>query len=1447
MKKTLLLLLLLPFFGFAQALNGTYTINSGNAAPFNTLQNAITRINSVGVSGPVVFLLNQDQNITSTITINQFSGTSATNTLTIKPASGSTVIISGSVAGAMIAFNGADNIIIDGNDSTTDNRLRIYNTYNASPETTKAGISLYDNANNNIVRNLTIQLNVVDTTKDVYTVGVFAGGNSLGNSGNNSNNTISKVTFTNVSQAVFVEGQNSNNTTNWTISENTIGSTADATKPSLGIYLNNVNGYTINKNVISGIRKNSNYNSRTASGITILGSTSGTISNNKISDIVNNLFNNGSSTAGIFIDNNTNISIYNNIISNVYNTTTDNNDYNYHNKGQGVYIKSGTGYNIYHNTIVMNYANAGAYSSCLYLEGGSNYNIRNNIFYNSQSSGTQYTLFSAVGITTLNYNCHYVTNNTSHFNAKISGQATTSFADWKTNTGKDANSVNSAPVFLSDFHLNTTNTANNSLAGQSISIVTTDIDGEARVKPYMGADEIVACTPAGDQTTFGTNSWIGYVYNWTGANPNPATPSTLPISATSTYIGTVTENALFDRNIGNGAVNGVTRNINCDTPPTDNFFVRYKMRTTTAAGVYNFTIGADDGVRLYIDGTLVNVAPTNSYTGHGYNSYAAQVTLNAGAHDFVLEYFEIGGSGRVSISYGIISTVLGSTNPPGIDKWNVYGYTLANLALPPYSYAGSYVDNNLNIATTAFWNKAVSPSSATGWSGAPVPVDNFTISYKRKGFPCGRYRIVVANCDDNLQIYRNGTLIYTAGGNINNNTTAVNNTTYDLGADSEIEVRLQEDAGDALMNVNFIASTASGDAANAPTASATKQPSCGDNTGTITVTSPAASTGFTYSINGTDYTNTTGVFSGLTAGSFNVTVKNTSTGCISPATVVVINTPTGKVWNGSTNTSWNTPSNWTPSGVPSSTDCVEIPNVAVKPNLAANTGTYYAYSLTINDKGSLTVGSSNTLQVTNAVKVVGDGELIFENNASLIQTTNATNSGNMTYKRTTQPVRRYDFTYWSAPVTFESNYKLKDLSPNTLGDKYYYYDAATAAWKIDYNGGKTMALAQGYSVRAPQTYDINGSGQTYTATFKGVPNNGDIDAATTNAKWNLIGNPYPSAVDAETFIKQNFTLNGVETGALYFWTHKSLPSSAVAGDAKYNYTSDDYAVFNLTGHVVTHNSTVVGDGFIASGQAFFVKPTGTKSIIFNNNMRVGGKNGQFFKTGTEKTADTEKNRLWLNFSSEQGAFKQALLGYMEGATNGIDLNYDATTMSGNSYVDFYTISNAKKLTIQARALPFTDTEEIPLGYKTTVAGDFTIAIDHVDGLFTDQAVYLEDKTTGKIQDLRAGNYTFTSAVGTFTDRFVLKYTNKTLGTGDFETSNESVLISVKDKVINITSSQENIKEVLIYNIAGQQLYIKNKINSSEHQISNLQSGEQVLLAKVTMENGYTVTKKVIFH
>ena len=72
----------------------------------------------------------------------------------------------------------------------------------------------------------------------------------------------------------------------------------------------------------------------------------------------------------------------------------------------------------------------------------------------------------------------------------------------------------------------------------------------------------------------------------------------------------------------------------------------------------------------------------------------------------------------------------------------------------------------------------------------------------------------------------------------------------------------------------------------APTASATAQPTCVVATGTIAVSS--STTGFTFSIDGINYINTTGIFTPVAIGTYSLTARNTS-GCASTATSVTIN------------------------------------------------------------------------------------------------------------------------------------------------------------------------------------------------------------------------------------------------------------------------------------------------------------------------------------------------------------------------------------------------------------------------------------------------------------------------------------------------------------------------------------------------------------------------------
>ena len=616
---------------------------------------------------------------------------------------------------------------------------------------------------------------------------------------------------------------------------------------------------------------------------------------------------------------------------------------------------------------------------------------------------------------------------------------------------------------------------------------------------------------------------------------------------------------------------------------------------------------------------------------------------------------------------------------------------------------------------------------------------------------------------------------------------------------------------------------------SAPILGTIVQPTCIISTGSVVLNGLIAAANWTITqSNGTVFQTYSG--SGITftvlnlaPGNYTFTIHENAS-CLSLPTVnVEINAPITNIWNGAS---------WSKGSPPINTDAIEFSgNYQTSGDLAG-------CSCVVNLGANVTVNSNHTLTITNFVSNAG-GILTFENNASLIQINNSVNTGNINYKRTSKQILQADFVYWSTPVNPQ---KLVDVSQFTESDKYFRFNGTS--W-VATDSNTNMTVGKGYIIRGPETYS-NTIRADYTASFIGVPNNGNVTSETLDdGKYYLLGNPYPSALDADQFITDNPILQGT----LYFWTH----NTPVILGGYYRYNVNDYASYNLTGVVVTKKAALAPgynnqapDGKIAAGQGFFAGISLPGTITFTNAMRFGA-NNQFFKPAkTSKPAVVEKNRLWINLSNTEGAFKQTLIGYIGGATNDIERGYDGVTFDSNKYLDFYSVNNGKKLVIQGRAVPFFDTDIVPLGYKSAIAGNFTISIDYADGNMINQPVYLEDKVTSSIRDLRNSDYTFSTGIGTFDDRFVLRYTNKSLSISDIEDMEQTLLISVKEKIIKVTSTKENMSEVSVFDVTGKLLYNKKKINATKLQISNLQSVSQVLLVKITLENQYTSTTKIVF-
>lgn len=597
----------------------------------------------------------------------------------------------------------------------------------------------------------------------------------------------------------------------------------------------------------------------------------------------------------------------------------------------------------------------------------------------------------------------------------------------------------------------------------------------------------------------------------------------------------------------------------------------------------------------------------------------------------------------------------------------------------------------------------------------------------------------------------------------------------------------------------------------------------------------------------------------LESASLTIPVSTTlSNGCSISGTITVTNK--SKIWKGTTDTDWNKASNWIPTGIPDLNTCVIIPTSVI--STLQNAPAAYAKNVVVKNGGTLQIQPQQSLTVKETVTVASGGNFEIENGGSLVQVDNVTNTGVIRMKRNTN-IKTFDYVYWSSPV---ANFAASAVSPGTSAGLIYKWLPTTTTGYASYfgnwtGGNENMAIGKGYIIRAPNSWTPTPS--IYTATFTGVPNNGNISipisrstyvgspyagpTATPVTKnddnWNLIGNPYPSAIDAVAFLNTNATIieNFVD-----LWTHGDAPAAIASPfyqNFTLNYNPNNYNRYNALGG--TQHSF---DGKIAAGQGFFVLMNDagatTENIQFNNSMRSNlHRNDQFYRT-TSATS-TERHRIWLKMISPSLNSVDILLGYASNATNQIDASFDAPNKGIKVNYELYSLCENKGFLIQGRALPFDVSDEIPLGIKISENGIHTISITKVDGLFNDttQKIFLEDRTLGVVHDLTLTPYSFTENVGINENRFVLRFDNGTLGNADFTFDTIKVFTN---ESINVAASNETIKSVKVYDLLGRVLGSFQNINETNFVTNRVSKTQNPLLIEVTLENGNSKTFKVIY-
>ncbi len=453
-------------------------------------------------------------------------------------------------------------------------------------------------------------------------------------------------------------------------------------------------------------------------------------------------------------------------------------------------------------------------------------------------------------------------------------------------------------------------------------------------------------------------------------------------------------------------------------------------------------------------------------------------------------------------------------------------------------------------------------------------------------------------------------------------------------------------------------------------------------------------------------------------------------------------------WSGAVDDTWESAGNWEAGLVPATADAnIIIPYASIYPVCS---------ELTIGSLGSLTIESGGALTVTG--DLTNNGSLTVNSSGtsssgSLIVDGNST--GSMTYNRYLRPENLYgDRHFLSSPVGGQviPSFILNNLSKiNLAGTEYqiWEWDELTGGWpivnagdfisgkgyNIDQNNGSdglltfTGQVVNSVSVPATSPY-LNGYTPRSSPYDYGLGNPNPIWTSGRDwdnyggGGWNLLGNPFPAAMDAAEFVSVNSGHFDPNYQALYV----------------YDGTTNQYkyAAMEVPGPIYKEGGFFSDN--IQAGQGFFVLAYYDEiTFSFTPEMRVHNTDVPILKS-------SQKDQQWpgilLKVSSDTGESMTTVV-FNDEMTVGLDPGYDVGQYGADSDVELYTslVLADNQVHFARQALPVAGAVQnvIPVGLSSEKGGEVTFSASVVP--LRNYKFWLEDRVTGTITNLNAESYT----------------------------------------------------------------------------------------------------------
>lgn len=512
----------------------------------------------------------------------------------------------------------------------------------------------------------------------------------------------------------------------------------------------------------------------------------------------------------------------------------------------------------------------------------------------------------------------------------------------------------------------------------------------------------------------------------------------------------------------------------------------------------------------------------------------------------------------------------------------------------------------------------------------------------------------------------------------------------------------------------------------------------------------------------------------------------------------------------------------------------------------------------------------------------------------------------------------FDYNYWCSPVgntlsaTAVNNpfgiVQLKDVtglttainpvlttslngsaSPLTISERWIYKFVTSNAYAnwVYVGNANTINAGEGFTMKGTDGTSANNPGANQRYDFRGKPNDGTIGITVASGMRTLTGNPYPSAINLNLFLRDAANL-AVINGTAYFWENNDAVNSHyltayqggygtyIANNGDFSpgtYTSATWNTYNGDG---TLNTNGVSTGstykrmFTPIGQGFKVEGTAAGSAQMKNSYRVFVKEGAVNNSQFEKNGNGANANRWPEIQNVAGTdytqysnqelpqikihtvlnnqySREVALAFNNTATDGFDLGMDAKAPE-------YTLPNDAYFPVDASSqfvistLPFDIDKRIPFALKAGEQTTFKVTVGNLINFTDAENIYLFDKVTGIYHDIKNNFFEITLPAGVVKDRFEITFKDATLSSNDNVLAGGlTVYQNNGTKNLTIANPQMlNLKSCAMYDVAGKLIFTKNNLGANAEYTfptSNLSDG--VYIVRVNSNDNKEMGKKVI--